>query len=237
MTASCNNFIESCPPMDIPFRAASFRAAWLALMLAVSGCAAPPPQDLTVTDDTRIRLADALEASGDTANAAQALRPPELRDSAPGADPLTHAEVLILAGQPDKGIALAMDALVQRGDDVPFGLAVGRLALKAGQLAQAGDVYQQILRRHPDNLRALNGKSVVQAQQGDLAGASETLRQALAQNPRDVTTRSNFALVMLLSGHNDIALYMLEDLDHSDPSPLIAANLAMARKRLGTAVQ
>jgi Flp pilus assembly protein TadD len=209
------------------------RAACVSLAVVLAGCAAPPPREQTVTDDTRMRLADVLEASGDSAGAAAALAPVGSRDGSQGTDALSHAELLILAGQPDKGVALAMDALVQRGDDVVFGLAVGRLALKAGQLAQAGDVYQQILRRHPDNLQALNGKSVVQAQQGDLAGAAGTLRQALAENPRDVTTRSNFALVMLLSGNNDIALYMLQDLAQSNPSPLIAANLALARKRLG----
>ena len=181
-----------------------------------------------------MRLAEALEASGDSVNAAEALRPPESRTVA---DPLIHAEVLIAAGQPDQGVAMAMAALVQRGDDVAFGLSVGRLALKAGRPEQAGYVYQQILQRHPDNLDAMNGKSVVQAQQGDLAGAADTLRQALAQSPRDVATRSNFAIVMLLSGHNDVALYVLEDLDHNSPSALIKANLALARQRQAPPIQ
>lgn len=231
------NFIESRPPMENHLSVRPFRVAFVALTVALTGCAASPHRDQTVTDDTRLRLAEALEASGDSASAAEVLRVPESREASQGADPLIHAQVLITAGQPDRGIDLAMAALLQRGDDVPFALSVGRLALKAGRPAQAGDVYQQILQRHPDNLDAMNGKSVVQAQQGDLAGAADTLRQALAQSPRDVATRSNFAIVMLLSGHNDIALYVLEDLNQTSPSPLIKANLALARRRQPGAVQ
>ena len=97
-------------------------------------------------------------------------------------------------------MAEAKAALAARGDDLRFALDVARLAMKSGRLADAGDVYQQILWRHPDSVEALNGKGVVLAQQGELTGAADVLRLALAHHPQDVPTRNNLALVMALSG-------------------------------------
>ncbi len=218
--------------MDRHFRASPFRPAAVALIVALAGCAAAtrPTPDQTISDDTRARLARVLEASGDTAGAAAVLHGPADGEGAP--DPLTHATALVAAGQVDKGMQEAKIALATHGDDLAFALEVGRLALRAGRLTDAGDVYRQILLRHPDSVEALNGNGVVLAQQGDLAGAADTLRQALASHPQDVPTRNNLALVLALSGHNDLALSMLEDLARTGGSPHVKATLALARDGL-----
>ncbi len=218
--------------MDSHPRAHPFRMAAIALVAALTGCASANTPNQTVSDSTRLRLAEALQAAGDTANAAAIMQGQPLQRAAPPADPLAQATGLIAAGQVDQGITAAKAALAARGDDLPFALEVGRLAMKSGRLADAGDVYQQILWRHPDSVEALNGKGVVLAQQGDLSGAADVLRQALAHHPQDVPTRNNLALVMALSGETDVALSMLQDLDRTDGSPQVKATLALTRERL-----
>ncbi len=222
--------------MECLSRAHPFRAAAVALLAALSGCASANSPGMNVSDDTRQRLAEALQASGDSANAAAILQGQPLRRTAQAADQsadlLTQATAHVAAGQVDQGMTEAKAALAARGDDLAFALEVGRLAMKSGRLADAGDVYQQILWRHPDSVEALNGKGVVLAQQGDLTGAADLLRQALAHHPQDVPTRNNLALVMALSGETDVALSMLQDLDRTDGSPQVKATLALTRERL-----
>src|SRR5271166_3738955 len=209
------------------FHAHIFQAISVALIAALAGCASAPPNQ-TISDDTRIRLAEALQASGDPSNAA-IVRDQTAKKAGQPADPLTHATALIAAGQSDQGMSEAKAALAAHGDDLAFALEVGRLAVRPGRLADAGGVYQQIALRHPDSAEALNGKGVVLAQRGDLNGAIDAFRRALALRPQDVPTRNNLALAMLLSGETDAALSILEELDRSGGSPQVKATLAMAR--------
>ena len=170
--------------MDHDFRKHLLQVASVALLAALTSCASAA--NTTISDNTRERLADALQASGDSTNAA-IVRDLANKKPEPAPDPLTHVSALVAAGQVDQGMREAKAALAARGDDLGFALEVGRLAVKSGRLADAGDVYQQISRRHPDNVEALNGKGVVAAQQGDLKGAADAFRKALALRPRDCT--------------------------------------------------
>ena len=209
-------------------RACSLRAAAIASVIAVAGCglAANDDPDPTISDDTRARLAQALQASGDPASASAVLQ----RPASPAApDPLRLARALIAAGQVDQGLEEAKARVAAHRDDLALALDVGRLALGSGRPTQAADIYRQILLRHPDNVEALNGKGVVLAQQGDLTGAAESLRQALAHRPQDVPVRNNLALVLALNGQTDLALSMLEDLSRSDGSSSVKATLALVR--------
>lgn len=216
-------------PMNPCLRAHPSRGAAIALIVAVTGCSAHPPEP-SLTNDTRVRLAQALQDSGDPAGAA-VLREQAGKKADPPADPLTHAAALIAAGQVDQGMGVAKAAFAAHSDDQALGLEVGRMAVRAGRLSDAGDVYRQISLRHPDSVEALNGKGVVLAQQGDLNGAADTFRKGLALHPQDIPTRNNLALVMLLSGDTNLALSLLEDLDRSGGSVEAKATLTLARER------
>jgi tight adherence protein D len=218
--------------MDQNFGTRQSWAAAVIMVLLLGGCqsSGSPPQ--TVSDSTRTRLSQALLASGDEANAAEALRTPESREAELAPSALTNAEILIDAGQPDRGMKVATTALATRGDDPEFALQVASLAVKADRLSEARDIYGKILRSHADNVGALNGQGVVLAQQGDLTGAAKSLHSALALKPEDVAARGNMALVMLLSGQNETALSLFEELDKSSPSPQVEAALALARQRV-----
>jgi Flp pilus assembly protein TadD len=152
------------------------RAAAVAALVALAGCAGDA--DLTVDGTTRSRLAQALEASGDPTNAAAVLR---------GQDGATN-------------IAPAM-----RGDDPTFALKVAALAVRAGRLTEADEIYQQLLVRHPESVEALNGRGVVLAQRGDLQDAAGAFRQALELRPQDLPARNNLDLVRALTAPADRA--------------------------------
>src|SRR5271166_7151742 len=145
--------------MDRHFHPRMFQAVSVALIAALAGCASALPNQ-TISDDARIRLAEALQASGDPTNAA-IVRDQTAKKAGQPADPLTHATALIAAGQSDQGMSEAKAALAAHGDDLTFALEVGRLAVRSGRLADADDVYQQIALRHPDSVEGLNGKGVV----------------------------------------------------------------------------
>ena len=190
--------------IDRDFHAHLFKAAPAALIAALAGCAPLRTPQPSITDDTRARLAQALQDSGDTANAA-IVRSQTAQQAGQPADPLTHATALVTAGQVDEGIKVAMASIASHGDDIPYACEVGRLAVKSGRLKDAGEVYEQILQRHPNSPEALNGMGVVLAQLGDLNGAADAFRKALAQRPQDGPASHNLSLVTTLIGKTDAA--------------------------------
>jgi Flp pilus assembly protein TadD len=191
--------------MDRDLHAHLLMVAAAALIAAQAGCAVPlRTAQPTITDDTRARLVRALQDSGDTANAA-IVRSQTAHQAGQPVDPLTHATALVTAGQVDEGIAVAKASLASRGDDIPHACEVGRLAVKSGRLKDAGEVYGLILQRHPDSPEALNGMGVVLAQLGDLNGAADTFRKALAQRPQDGPATHNLELVTTLIGKAESA--------------------------------
>lgn len=215
--------------IDPDRRALSFQAASVALIVALAGCASH--SEPSISDSTRAKLAHALQANGDSVNAAAVMQ----GEAGPGpkttVDPLTHIKALVAAGDVDRAMTAAKAALATNGDDPAYILAVGRIAVMSGRLNEAEDFYRQATRRNPDSVEALNGKGVVQAQQGDLNAAAETLRKALTSHPTDVATRNNLALVMTLQGDADAALDLLAVIDQSHPSPQLSATLALAHER------
>ena len=207
--------------MDHCFPERSVRAIVLAFILVLTGCAASnrPPQ--TVSDDTRTRLAKALMAAGDPVNAAEALRSPAMRqEQAP--DQLMNVQLLIGLGKVDAALSMAQAALAAHGDDPEFALDMASILVKANRLSEAYEIYLDILRLHPQNVDALNGEGVVQAQEGDLTRAAISLRRALLLEPKNVPARNNLALVLLLNRQSDGALSLSQEL--AQPNPKRAAD-------------
>lgn len=215
--------------MDIRLIVFGLRPLALVFVLIAAGCTSANRPAQTVTDDTRARLAKALLEAGDPASAAEAMRTPASRAALETPDDLTNAQLLIAAGKVDAGLEVAEAALAARGDDPAFGLAVASLAVKANRLQEADKIYLATLRRHPNNVEAMNGEAVVLAQSGNLTDAMALLRRVLARDPGNVAARSNLALVLLLSGRAEAAVPILEELDQSAPSPQVTATLAAAR--------
>jgi len=202
-----------------------FKTASAALIVALAGCAPMRTAQPTVTDDTRQRLAQALQDSGDTANAA-IVRSQTSQKAEQPVDPLTHATALVTAGQVDEGIKVARDSLSSHANDLPYSCEVGRLAVRVGRLKDAGEIYEQILQRHPDSPEALNGMGVVLAQLGDLNGAADAFRKALVLRPEDMPATRNLALATTLIGKTDAATSKQEEPKRSADAAPVKATLS-----------
>ncbi|MDX2176085.1 MAG: tetratricopeptide repeat protein [Candidatus Sumerlaeia bacterium] len=74
-------------------------------------------------------------------------------------------------------------------------LFAGRYAEEAGRVDTARAYYEEALRREPTNGDALEGLAFVLHRQGDLAGALDTLRAAVAATPGDADRARNLAVM------------------------------------------
>ncbi len=82
----------------------------------------------------------------------------------------------------------------------------GVAAHRAGKLAQAENLYRQILRADPASFPALHMLGYLKAQQGQYDEAITLLNKALRQNPGDLTARAHHAHALMAAGRLDEAL-------------------------------
>jgi Flp pilus assembly protein TadD len=177
------------------------RVTFIGGLALLTACAGAKPQPV-VSDSTRTELSRVLVEAGEPEVAATVLNDPARQPARSVPATLQPALLLIDLGHIDQGATAAREALAARGDDPAFGFQVARLLDRAGQLAAAGEVYRQILARHPDNVDALVGDGVVRAQTGNVPGAIAAFRQALVRRPNDVAAQANLRLALELEQPN-----------------------------------
>ncbi|HUB26666.1 MAG TPA: tetratricopeptide repeat protein [Tepidisphaeraceae bacterium] len=85
-------------------------------------------------------------------------------------------------------------------------LEAGLAHHRAGRLAEAANVYQQILARQPNHPGALHLLGVVESQCGRHAPAVELIRRAIAVNPKAEDFHSNLGLALAGLGKHDEAI-------------------------------
>ncbi|WEF32324.1 LytR C-terminal domain-containing protein [Pseudoduganella chitinolytica] len=103
----------------------------------------------------------------------------------------------------------------------------GRVAHGARQPQQARSAYQDALRRDPAHRGAANGLAVLQAEEGDVAGAIARWRALLATQPAPAGTERAFLLgnlgyALFLQGARAEAVAVLEQACVLDPSQSLA---------------
>src|SRR6478752_387590 len=79
-------------------------------------------------------------------------------------------------------------------------------AHQAGRLAQAEQLYRQVLRADATHFAALHRLGFLKAQQGHYDEAVTLLNRALKQNPGDVTARGHYAHALMAAQRLDEAL-------------------------------
>src|SRR5690348_10457790 len=82
----------------------------------------------------------------------------------------------------------------------------GVAAHRTGKLAQAENLYRQVLRADAANFPALHMLGFLKAQQGRYDEAISLLNKAVRQNPRDIAARAHFAHALMAAGRLDEAL-------------------------------
>ncbi len=204
------------------------KLAGAGLMLA-AGCATPPAEPV-ITDATRVRLAQALEAEGDPTSAANILNGRTVQPRPDRADALRQARLLLDVGQVDQGFALARAAMLANAGNPRIAIEVARMAVRAGRLAEAEGIYRQLIERFPNDADAFVGSGALRAQAGDFPAAIQQFYHALALKPADVAARNNLALALAMNGQSAEAVPMLEQLSQeAGMPPLVQGNLALAQ--------
>lgn len=195
------------------------RALWpllLAASIGLAGCSglfgsdAAPGKAGSPELASLLRLGAAAEAAGDVGNAvsvyqrAQALYPAAVEPPRRLGD-LYRGRALY-----DLAVRAYRDAVAAApGDrDARHGLAAA--LTRQGQLREAGEQYDALLAGDPADIRAWNGKGVVQDLGGDHAAAWESFRGGLKLAPDNLALRTNLGLSLALGGRLDEAIPMLE---------------------------
>ncbi len=206
--------------------------------LALSGCAAPPPEG-TVTDyDQMMRLAARLEGSGDPVSAAGLYR------QAAAANPEATEPVVALADLgratgDHAGAAAAYEEAIKRGGgDTALRLNHARALLQAGRLDDAEMAYRAIVADDPTAALAFNGIGVTLDVRGRHGDAQAAYRRGLEQNFASIALRNNLALSLALSGQYDPAISGLAALSVNEEAPTrVRHNLALVYALAGHPAQ
>ncbi len=119
------------------------------------------------------------------------------------------AELYIRMGQHD--MARTLYSAVQSTKALPWAkLGIARIECDQGQLPQAKRTLESLLSEHPTYADAHDVMGRVQLEQGDLAGALETYRNALQLTPHSITRLQKQGMLAYYSGLADEAIDTLE---------------------------
>ncbi len=127
-------------------------------------------------------------------------------------------------------------AVAPGNDDCRLSLATVLLArLKT---SQAIPLFQEYLKRHPDDLAGVQGLAQCAATNGDMDEATRLLREALDRNPEDFATQKAYGEMLLSAGDAAAAAPVLERAWRTVPEHANLANsLARALKASGRAAE
>jgi Flp pilus assembly protein TadD len=211
-------------------------ASWIALL---AGCAPQPAgQPTALTSGSRLRVADAAEASGDrqTALAMYAAAANETSNDTP--TQLRSAEGLARNGDVKDATTILIRRLKATPHDADLMRTLGAVQVMAGQARQAITTLSEVLATKPNDQQALVNEGVALDILHKHDEAQGLYRKALALLPGDVTISNDLALSLMLSGHPDEArLTMLPFRDATDLPERVKTNLGILDAATGHAAE
>ena len=105
---------------------------------------------------------------------------------------------------------------------------------QAGELAQAQELYEQILAREPTHADALQYFGILCQQRGDSGQAEHLIRQAIAVRPDVAPYHDNLGTVLEQTGQFDAALSAYREAERLEPGIVErAGNVGLVLQRLG----
>ncbi len=81
---------------------------------------------------------------------------------------------------------------------------------QAGQLANAGKLYREIIAKDPKNSHALHYLGLIEAATGNFEQATALLHRSLALEPRNIQFVENYATILFQTGKYQSALEIAE---------------------------
>jgi Flp pilus assembly protein TadD len=128
----------------------------------------------------------------------------------------------------------ALQRALDLRDIVPYRIALGVVSLELGKLEDAAALFAKASELDPRSVAALQGRSVVAAQQGDLGGAADFIERAIAIDSSNSTLVFNRAALRERAGKRNEAIGDYERVTVLDPTQVIAwCRLGMLRYTSG----
>jgi tetratricopeptide (TPR) repeat protein len=93
-----------------------------------------------------------------------------------------------------------------------------------GKLDIALQIYEEIIKSHPENVVARNGYADVLKTQGRLSEALEVFKEIIKSHPENVVARNSYADVLKTQGRLNEALKIYEETIKSHPENVVARN-------------
>ncbi|MDX1400931.1 MAG: tetratricopeptide repeat protein [Kiloniellales bacterium] len=212
-----------------------------AMLLALSACGAPQSQDTmnihgqNVDEDTRARVDRLVSYCQRLSDAGNFYLSAGMCKRAHDLDPTNPLPLMIMA-QNFERYERHEDALQAYGvvlenhpQSVEAAYSLSKLQLAQGYDKQALKTLQASLTHNPNEPKLLNIIGVISDQQGDHEMAQFYYREALAQQPENMSVSNNLGLSLALSGQADEAVRILNDVVASPSAPSTShSNLALA---------
>ena len=98
----------------------------------------------------------------------------------------------------------------------------GGSAQVKGELAEALSAYEQVIREHPENAVAKNGRAEVLEAQGELAEALSAYEQVIREHPENAVAKNGRAEVLKVQGELAEALSAYEQVIREHPENVVA---------------
>ncbi|MEP1744018.1 MAG: tetratricopeptide repeat protein [Kangiellaceae bacterium] len=113
-------------------------------------------------------------------------------------------------------------------------LEFGNCTFLNGDLKQANDCYLAVLRINPNQVDALSNLAAISIERKDFDSASNYIEQALANQPKHLVARYNYANICYQRGEHPKALDVLRELHEEAPNYIdVAILMAKSERRLG----
>jgi Flp pilus assembly protein TadD len=183
--------------------------------LFLSSCNLPNSDDRE--QDGLIRAGDRVNAAGDPSSAINVYKSALEKEKSPSNRlrlSLKLGEAYMSADHLDEAKRVYEEALpYDENNEVKRQL--GRLYLTAGQPDNAITIFNEILSKHRDDIKAINGLGVAYDLKKQHAKAQEYYHKGLSINEDNAEIKSNLGLSLAFEGHYEEALKLLQPLGES----------------------
>lgn len=185
-------------------------------------------QQHSLNAESRLRVAEAAEASGDKQIALSMYAAAANDSPTDTAVQVRSAEGLARNGGVEDAAALLARRLKATPHDTDLQGILGEVQVMAGEPAKGASTLSDVLAAKPDDLKALVNKAVALDMMRKHDEAQVLYRKALAQAPGDMTISNDLALSLMLSGRQEEARQTLSPFrDVANLPDRVATNLGI----------
>ena len=142
----------------------------------------------TVQNDAAVSAADSLNATGDTTQALNTLRPRLAQDPASPALNMALARVYQTQKQPGTAVAITQELLKRNPNDVSVQVSAASAALAAGDMDRAAGIARQLTTDYPEEPQGWFAAAQVARARGDNGTALADLRKARDLRKQQLST-------------------------------------------------